>query len=168
MNSTAPTHILDAQTDPPQDTRPALRINDAAAMYGLSRSSVYKLLATGKIRSAVIGGRRLVLAEDLRKLLQDSVVTAPWGSAPLHSNSDNRAEVAEAAIADIGASISTAIGSNRWLDLPDGGDVSLAEQVTRMREALESAETELARLRSTTDLVSDKRVGEALDRSRTP
>ena len=81
-------------------------------------------------------------------------------SAWLYGAWKYRAEVAEAAIADIGASISTAIGSNRWLDLPDGGDVSLAEQVTRMREALESAETELARLRSTTEMVSDKRVGE--------
>ena len=76
-------------------------------------------------------------------------------------SAETRADTLETAI-------SAAIGSNRWLDPPDGGDVSLAEQVTRMREALESAETELARLRSTTEMVSDKRVGEAFDRSRTP
>ncbi len=39
-------------------------------------------------------------------------------------------------------SVSIAIGSNRWLDPPDGGDVSLAEQVTRMRATLEKAERE--------------------------
>jgi hypothetical protein len=36
--------------------------------------------------------------------------------------------------------IAVAIGSNRFLDPPDGGSVSLAEQVTRMRQALEKAE----------------------------
>ncbi len=44
-------------------------------------------------------------------------------------------------------SVSIAIGSNRWLDPPDGGDVSLAEQVTRMREALEAAEAASGRTR---------------------
>lgn len=36
--------------------------------------------------------------------------------------------------------ISVAIGSHRFMDLPDGGSVTLAEQVRRMRIALEEAE----------------------------
>lgn len=36
--------------------------------------------------------------------------------------------------------ISAAIGSTRFMDPPDGGDVSLAEQVRRMRAALDQAE----------------------------
>lgn len=38
------------------------------------------------------------------------------------------------------SAISAAIGSVRFMDPPDGGDVSLAEQVARMRSALEAAE----------------------------
>lgn len=40
--------------------------------------------------------------------------------------------------------IAVAIGSTRFMDPPDGGNVSLAEQVTRMRKALEKAEAALA------------------------
>ena len=36
--------------------------------------------------------------------------------------------------------VSRAIGSVRWMDPPDGGDVSLGEQVSRMRADLEAAE----------------------------
>lgn len=36
--------------------------------------------------------------------------------------------------------ISEAIGDSRWMDPPDGGDVSLAEQVRRLRAALADAE----------------------------
>lgn len=35
------------------------------------------------------------------------------------------------------SAVSSAIGSVRWMDLPDGGDVSLAEQVARMRDHIE-------------------------------
>jgi hypothetical protein len=41
------------------------------------------------------------------------------------------------------SAVSAAIGSVRFMDPPDGGDVSLAEQVTRMRQALERAEAAL-------------------------
>lgn len=42
--------------------------------------------------------------------------------------------------------VSAAIGSPRFMDPPDGGSVTLAEQVGRMRETLESAEASVARL----------------------
>lgn len=48
----------------------ALRINDAVAISGLSRSTLYKLHANGKLRTRKVGGRRLILREDLLALLQ--------------------------------------------------------------------------------------------------
>lgn len=53
----------------------ALRVNDAVAISGLSRSSLYKLLAAGKLRDVVVCGRRLFLAEDIRALLQGAADT---------------------------------------------------------------------------------------------
>lgn len=42
--------------------------------------------------------------------------------------------------------ISAAIGSTRFMDPPDGGDVSLVDQVRRMRAELEAKEARLAAL----------------------
>ncbi|KKB80828.1 hypothetical protein VW35_01055 [Devosia soli] len=42
--------------------------------------------------------------------------------------------------------VSRAIGSVRWMDPPDGGDVSLGEQVSRMRADLEAAESRVQSL----------------------
>ena len=50
------------------------------------------------------------------------------------------ANKAENALFNLETEISGAIGSNRFLDPPDGGSVTFAEQVTRMRQALETAE----------------------------
>lgn len=36
--------------------------------------------------------------------------------------------------------VASAIGSVRWMDPPDGGSVSIAEQVRRMRDDLDAAE----------------------------
>jgi excisionase family DNA binding protein len=52
------------------DDRIALRINDAVAVSGLSRSTLYKLHAEGKLRAVKVAGRRLILREDLQALLQ--------------------------------------------------------------------------------------------------
>jgi excisionase family DNA binding protein len=52
------------------DERLALRINDAVQVSGLSRSTIYKLLAAGTLRAVKVGGRRLILREDLQALLQ--------------------------------------------------------------------------------------------------
>jgi hypothetical protein len=49
------------------------------------------------------------------------------------------------------SAVSIAIGSVRFMDPPDGGDVSLPEQVRRMREALSTAEAELARIKAGTE-----------------
>jgi excisionase family DNA binding protein len=45
------------------------RVNDAAAVLGLSRSSVYALIAEKKLASVILAGRRLIPAEALRALL---------------------------------------------------------------------------------------------------
>lgn len=57
--------------------------------------------------------------------------------------------------------ISAAIGSVRFMDPPDGGDVPLAEQVRRMREALTTAESERDEL-----LREKERLGAALGNAR--
>jgi excisionase family DNA binding protein len=54
----------------PLDTVLAYRINDAAKVAGLSRSSLYSLMGEGKLRSVLVGGRRLIPAEALRELLR--------------------------------------------------------------------------------------------------
>ncbi|KAF2990150.1 helix-turn-helix domain-containing protein [Methylocystis sp. MJC1] len=48
----------------------ALRINEAAAMASLSRSTLYQLLKAGKLATVKVGGRRLVLRESLEALLR--------------------------------------------------------------------------------------------------
>lgn len=52
------------------DDKFALRINEAASLSGLSRSTLYKLLSNQKLRAVKIGGRRLILREDLQALLR--------------------------------------------------------------------------------------------------
>ena len=44
--------------------------------------------------------------------------------------------------------ISKAIGGVEYMDLPDGGDVSLADQVGRMRTHADQADAEIERLQS--------------------
>jgi excisionase family DNA binding protein len=52
------------------EERLALRVKDAAAVSGLSRSTLYKLLGQKKLRTVKVGGRRLILRESLETLLQ--------------------------------------------------------------------------------------------------
>jgi excisionase family DNA binding protein len=51
------------------DERLALRINDAVLVSGLSRSTLYKLVTAGRLSAIKVGGRRLILREDLQALL---------------------------------------------------------------------------------------------------
>ena len=48
----------------------ALRVNEASIAAGISRSTIYKLMTSGKLRTTKVGGRRLILREDLQALLQ--------------------------------------------------------------------------------------------------
>jgi excisionase family DNA binding protein len=45
------------------------RINEASIAAGISRSTIYKLMTAGKLRTTKVGGRRLILREDLQALL---------------------------------------------------------------------------------------------------
>ena len=54
---------------PPEVTL-AYRVNDAAKVAGLSRSSLYVLIGEGKLRSVLVAGRRLIPADALRDLLR--------------------------------------------------------------------------------------------------
>jgi excisionase family DNA binding protein len=48
----------------------ALRVNEASVAAGISRTTIYKLMTDGKLRTTKVGGRRLILREDLQALLQ--------------------------------------------------------------------------------------------------
>jgi excisionase family DNA binding protein len=48
----------------------ALRVNEASVAAGISRSTIYKLMSAGTLRTTKVGGRRLILREDLQALLQ--------------------------------------------------------------------------------------------------
>jgi hypothetical protein len=60
------------ETPLPPDVALAYRVNDAVKISGLSRSSIYNLIAAGKLRSVVVAGRRLIPADALRFLLRAS------------------------------------------------------------------------------------------------
>ncbi len=55
----------------------ALRISDAVAASGLSRSTLYVLIAQGELRAVKAAGRRLILRTDLEAYL--------YGLAPSRS-----------------------------------------------------------------------------------
>jgi excisionase family DNA binding protein len=47
----------------------AYRMSEAQAVSGLSRSTLYQLIASQRLSSIKVGGRRLIPAESLRALL---------------------------------------------------------------------------------------------------
>jgi len=53
------------------DARRAYQVNEAAAAYRLSRSTLYKLIATGKLRTVKVGGRRLIPVDAMEALLAE-------------------------------------------------------------------------------------------------
>ena len=55
----------------PLEEKLSLRVNEASVAAGISRSTIYKLMADGKSRTTKVGGRRLILREDLQALLQE-------------------------------------------------------------------------------------------------
>ena len=50
----------------------AYRIPDACAVLGLGRTSIYELIAEGKLRAIKVAGRRLVTAESARALIDNA------------------------------------------------------------------------------------------------
>ncbi|PPQ26647.1 hypothetical protein CCR94_22035 [Rhodoblastus sphagnicola] len=52
-----------------QQEKLAYRVNDFCKAIGLSRSTFYKLLSEGKVKTVSIGGRRLVPVCEAERLL---------------------------------------------------------------------------------------------------
>lgn len=50
--------------------RLAFRIDDVTEITGLSRATIYRLIAAGKLRTTKIGGCRVVPASSLRTLIE--------------------------------------------------------------------------------------------------
>jgi predicted DNA-binding transcriptional regulator AlpA len=48
----------------------SVRVNDAARAIGVSRSSIYELIGEGKLKSALIAGRRVIIWDSLQDLLR--------------------------------------------------------------------------------------------------
>ena len=51
--------------------RRALRISDFCRAYGISRSSFYTLVNSGKLRTIRLAGRHLVPRDEAEKLLEE-------------------------------------------------------------------------------------------------
>jgi excisionase family DNA binding protein len=49
--------------------RRAYQVNEATTAYRLSRSTLYKLMSAGTLRSVKVGGRRLIPVEALEALI---------------------------------------------------------------------------------------------------
>jgi excisionase family DNA binding protein len=58
------------KTDPPEPQ--AYRFEDAARVLGIGRTSVYELVAEGKLKKVTIAGRSLITAESIRQLIQEA------------------------------------------------------------------------------------------------
>lgn len=48
----------------------ALQVKEAAAQYGISRSTIYKLMADGTLQTVKLGGRRLIPRDAMEALLK--------------------------------------------------------------------------------------------------
>jgi excisionase family DNA binding protein len=57
-------------TPKPEEKR-AYHVNDAAKIYGWSRSTLYKMMKAGTLRTVKIGGRRLIPRDALEALISE-------------------------------------------------------------------------------------------------
>ncbi len=57
----------------PACERKALSVDDAIPYSGVGRTTLYKFLAEGRLRSLKVGRKRLILREDLDDLLMAEV-----------------------------------------------------------------------------------------------
>ena len=66
----------------PHELRVAVRVNCAAAALGISRTSLYQLMADGKIKSALIAGCRVVPVTELDRVVTEGVTIARLAAKP--------------------------------------------------------------------------------------
>ena len=52
--------------------KPALSVNECAALLGVSRGSIYKLLNRGELKSVVIAGRRMFARSAIDSLIANA------------------------------------------------------------------------------------------------
>ena len=57
---------------PDPGRRAAYSPAEAAGLFGLSRSSLYAAIDRGEIRSVKLGGRRLIPASEIRRILGEA------------------------------------------------------------------------------------------------
>ena len=53
------------------DERRALRVNEASALYGISRSTIYVLMSRGELRSVKVLGRRLIPRDAIELMIAE-------------------------------------------------------------------------------------------------
>ena len=54
------------------DEKRAYRINEFCAAYGLGRTKTYDLIRTGKLRTIMVGGRRLIHKDAAEALFSET------------------------------------------------------------------------------------------------
>ena len=59
----------------PTSEKRALHVNEAATIYGISRSTIYLLMSEGKLRTVKLAGRRLVPRDAIEALLKQGDLT---------------------------------------------------------------------------------------------
>jgi excisionase family DNA binding protein len=57
-------------TLPPQPHPPALRVNEAQALLGVSRSKIYAMIKTGELRTIKLGRTMRIVTDSLFKLIE--------------------------------------------------------------------------------------------------
>jgi excisionase family DNA binding protein len=80
---------MQRKTDYAQVNKLAYRIDEAGEVSGLGRSSIYELIGDGRLSSVKVGGRRLILHEDLEALLKSSKTTSvarPTSQSPINAS----------------------------------------------------------------------------------
>jgi excisionase family DNA binding protein len=70
-------HILGFLMKVDVDSKLAFTINETCEVSGLGRNTVYRLIGRGELPSRMVGGRRLILKEDLQSVLKGTPVTMP-------------------------------------------------------------------------------------------
>lgn len=60
----------------------AYRVKDFCKLIGIGHTAFYDLMASGKIRTIVIGGRRLIPADEAQRIANEGTETTPTRGAP--------------------------------------------------------------------------------------
>jgi excisionase family DNA binding protein len=75
MMGIASTGVSHWENSPSLRTRAAYSVAETAELLGLCEASIYRALKRGDLTSVLIGGRRLIPALSINKLLNDETTT---------------------------------------------------------------------------------------------